>query len=97
MPEELVAPSVIAASPVRDGSVESPWLKNATPTAPAAAAFSIFCSNVQAPRWTSAMLPAGKLAKSAVSHPLVDLFPSPSCRSTAVTGAVTSPGSVWDR
>ena len=39
------------------------------------------------------MLPAGKPAKSVASHPLVDVLPSPSWRSTAVTAAVTSPGS----
>ncbi len=39
------------------------------------------------------MLPAGKPAKSAASQPLVEVLPIPSCRSTAVTAAVTSPGS----
>ncbi len=72
-----------------------PWLKMMAPTAPAAAAFSAFSWKVQAPRWISAMSPAGKPAKSAASHPLVDAFPRPSWRSTAVTPPVTSPGSVW--
>ena len=71
----------------------SPWLKNSTPTAPAAAAFSALTTKLQAPRWISAMLPSGKPAKSSGSQPLVDVLPMPSWMSTAVTGAVTSPGS----
>jgi hypothetical protein len=79
--------------PWRLGSAVSPWLKNSTPDAPAAAAFSALISNVQVPRWIRAMLPAGKPAKSAASHPLVEVLPAPSMRSTGVTSAVTSPGS----
>ena len=41
------------------------------------------------------MFPAGKPAKSVASQPLVEVLLSPSMRSTAVTGAVTSPGSDW--
>ena len=41
------------------------------------------------------MLPAGKPAKSAASHPLVEVLPIPSWRSTGVTAAVTSPGAEW--
>ena len=50
--------------------------------APAAAAFSALISKVQVPRWISAMLPAGKPAKSPASQPLVDVLPSPSWMST---------------
>ena len=70
-----------------------PWLKNTTPTAPAAAAFSALISKVHVPRWMRAMFPAGKPVKSAASQPLVDVLPSPSWMSTGVTVAVTSPGS----
>ena len=42
-----------------------------TAEAPAACAFSAFTAKAQVPRWISAMLPAGKPAKSAASQPLV--------------------------
>ena len=93
IPLVLFAVSVTGGMPVRSGVL--PWLKITIPTAPAAAAFSAFSSKVQTPRWSSAMFPAGKPAKSVVSQPLSEVFPSPSLRSTAVTGAVTSPGSDW--
>ncbi len=95
IPLVLLAVSVTAGMPWRAGSAVSPWLKITIPMAPAAAAFSALISNVQVPRCSSAMFPAGKPAKSAASHPLVEVLPSPSWRSTAVTAAVTSPGSVW--
>ena len=95
MPLVLLAVSVTAGMPLRSGAVVLPWLKITIPTAPAAAAFSAFSSNVQVPRWSNAMFPAGKPAKSEASHPLVEVLPRPSCRSTAVTAAVTSPGSDW--
>ena len=79
-------PSVTAGMPLRSGAAVLPWLKKRMPTAPAAAAFSPLISNVQVPRWISAMLPAGKPVKSAASHPLVDALPSPSARSTAGHG-----------
>ena len=95
MPLVLLAVSVTAGMLLRSAAAVLPWLKITIPTAPAAAAFSAFISKVHVPRWSSAMFPAGKPAKSAASQPLVDVLPSPSCRSTAVTSAVTSPGSVW--
>ena len=95
MPLVLLAVSVTAGMLLRSVAVVLPWLKITIPTAPAAAAFSAFSSNVQVPRWSSAMFPAGKPAKSDASHPLVEVLPRPSCRSTAVTAAVTSPGSDW--
>ncbi len=49
-----------------------PWLKMITALAPAACALSAFSANVHVPRWISAMLRAGKPAKSAASHPLVE-------------------------
>ena len=93
MPLVLLAVRVTGGIPVRSGVL--PWLKITIPTAPAAAAFSAFSSKVQTPRWSNAMFPAGKPAKSAASQPLVEVFPSPNWRSTPVTGAVTSPGSDW--
>ena len=93
MPLVLLAVSVTGGMPMRSGVF--PWLKITIPTAPAAAAFSAFSSKVQTPRWSSAMFPAGKPAKSAVSQPLVEVLPSPNWRSTPVTAAVTSPGSDW--
>ena len=95
MPLVLLAVRVTAGMPWRLGSAVLPWFMITMPTAPAAAAFSAFSSKVQTPRWSNAMFPAGKPAKSAASHPLVDVLPRPSCRSTAVTFAVTSPESVW--
>ena len=95
MPLVLFAVSVTAGMPFRSGAVVLPWLKMTIPTAPAAAAFSAFSSKVQVPRRSKAMFPAGKPAKSAASQPLVDVLPRPSWRSTFVTFAVTSPGSVW--
>ncbi len=62
-----------------------------TADAPAACAFSAFTAKVQVPRWTSAMLPAGKPAKSAASQPLVLARGGTRLMSTAVTAAVTSP------
>ena len=41
------------------------------------------------------MLPAGKVAKSAGSQPLVLARRSVRLMSTGTTGAVTSPGSDW--
>ena len=95
MPLVLLAVSVTAGMPLRSGAVVLPWLKITIPTAPAAAAFSALISNVQSPRCSSAMFPAGKPAKSDASQPLVEVLPRPNCRSTAVTAAVTSPGSLW--
>ena len=70
-----------------------PWLKKRMPEAPAAAALLPLISNVQVPRWISAMLPAGNPSKSSGSQPLVDVLPRPSWTSTGVTAAVTSPAS----
>jgi hypothetical protein len=52
-----------------------------TAPAPAFAALVAFVANVQAPRWTSAMSPAGNPAKSAGSQPRL---------AALETGAVTS-------
>jgi hypothetical protein len=63
-----------------------------TAEAPAACAFSAFAANVHVPRWTSAMLPAGKPAKSAASQPLVTGSRGMArTTSTAVTLAATTP------
>ena len=62
-----------------------------TPAAPAAAALSAFTAKSHEPRWMSAMLPAGKPAKSAASQPLVEARSPARLTSTAVTAAVTSP------
>ncbi len=48
-----------------------PWLKMMTALAPAFWALIALMPNSHVPRWTSAMLPAGKPAKSAASQPLV--------------------------
>ena len=77
MPLVLLAVSVTAGMPLRSGAAVLPWLKITIPTAPAAAAFSALISNVQVPRCSSAMFPAGKPAKSAASHPLVEVLPRP--------------------
>ena len=69
-----------------------PWLKMMTPAAPASAALTALSANAHVPRWMSAMVPAGKPVKSASSHPLELVFPSPSCRSTGVTAASRHPG-----
>ena len=95
MPLVLLAVSVTAGMPWRSGVAALPWLKITMPATPAAAAFSAFSSKVQVPRWSKAMFPAGKPVKSVASQPLVDVLPRPSCRSTAVTAAVTLPGSDW--
>ena len=95
MPLVLLAVSVTAGMPWRSSPAVLPWLKITIPTAPCAAAVSALISKVHVPRCRSAMLPAGKFAKSASSQPLVEVFPIPSCRSTAVTFAVTSPLSLW--
>jgi len=57
-------------SPVRPGL---PSLKITTAEAPAASAFAAFVAKVQVPRWTRAMLPAVKPAKSAAEQPLAEL------------------------
>ena len=75
----------------RSAVARLPWLKMMTPAAPAASALTALSPKGQVPRWSSAMVPAVKSAKSAASHPLVLAFPSPSWRSTGVTAAVTSP------
>ena len=62
MPLVLFAVSVTAGMPLRSGAAVLPWLKITIPTAPAAAAFSAFSSKVHVPRWSNAMLPAGKPA-----------------------------------
>ena len=65
-----------------------------TAEAPAAAALAAFTEKLHEPRCTSAMLPTGKPAKSAASHAEVLPLAGPGAgttRSTAVTGAVTSP------
>ncbi len=69
-----------------------PWLNRITAVAPAASAFVALVTNGQVPRWTSAMRPAMKPVKSSGSHPLLDVLPGPSSRSTASTSAVTFPG-----
>ena len=85
-------PRVPTISSWRSAAAVLPWLKRMTPAAPAASALMALTEKLQLPRWTSAMVPVGKPAKSPGSHPLVLVFPSPSCRSTGVTAAVTSPG-----
>jgi hypothetical protein len=87
------APSVPATTAVRPGW---PSLKTTTALAPAALAFCALTPNEQVPRCTSAMLAAGKPAKSDAAHPDVVVpagvlpigtFSGP----TAVSLAVTSP------
>ena len=95
MPLVLLAVSVTAGMPLRSGAVVLPWLKITIPTAPFAAASSALISKVHVPRCSSAMLPSGKPSQSACSHPLVEVLPRPSARSTGVTAAVTSPASLW--
>ena len=74
-------------------SVTWPSLKMITALAPAAMALLALTTKSQVPRWISAMLPAGKPAKSVASHPLDELGSGVGgrVRSTGVTGLVTSP------
>ena len=72
-----------------------PSLKISAAAAPASRAFWYFCVNGQVPRWISAIAPAGMPAKSAGSHPLMDV-PAPPGGGTTVLpatkiGPVTSP------
>jgi hypothetical protein len=65
-----------------------------TPPAPAFSAFSALTAKSQVPRWTSAMSPGVKPAKSAASQPLLELLgvaPGGITTSTGWIGAVTSP------
>ncbi len=84
------APRVPPNASVRPGW---PSLKTMTALAPASWASCAFWPNGQVPRWTRAMLPLTKVAKSAASQPLVDpgAGGGGSCTSTACTVAVTSP------
>ncbi len=93
MPPVYPLPSVTAGMLLRSSAVVLPWLKKMMAEAPAAAALLPLISNVQVPRWISAMLPGVKPSKSSGSQPLVDVLPRPSWTSIGVTGAVTSPGS----
>ena len=77
-------------------SVRPSWpsLKMMTPAAPASKAFCALTEKSHVPRCTRAMLPAVKSTKSSGSHPLVDVLasaPGGSTRSTACSGASTSP------
>ncbi len=79
------------ARPLRAGV--SPSFMRTIAEAPALIAFWIFTTKSQVPRWTSAIAPTGKPAKSAASQPLVEPVGAPGLgifRSTAVSGAVTS-------
>src|SRR4051794_11389694 len=87
------APSVPASTPSRPGW---PSLKITTALAPASLAFCALAPKVQVPRCTSAMLPAGKPAKSDAAQPETvapaGVLPIGTLSGpTAVTGAVTSP------
>ena len=69
-----------------------PWLKMMTADAPASCALIALTPNSHVPRWTSAMLPTGKFAKSASSQPLVTgSRGSAVTMSTGVTAALTMP------
>jgi hypothetical protein len=85
----LGSPRVPGRRSVRSGAF--PSLKMTTRTAPAAWAFAAFSPKVQVPRWITAMFPAGKLAKSLASQPLVDPPTGGITGSMTVIGAVTSP------
>jgi hypothetical protein len=65
-------------------------LKISTAEAPAAWALAAFTPKAHVPRWSSAMFPGTKSAKSPASHPLVLAAFSPVVP-TACTGAVTVP------
>ena len=65
-----------------------------TPAAPALKALVALIAKVQAPRLISAMLPAGKPAKSAASQPGVASTSGPAAPSRC---AVTSPLPEYDR
>ena len=84
-------PRVPVSRSVRPGW---PSLKMITPLAPAVSAFWAFAPKVQVPRWTSAIAPAGKPAKSDASQPLLLVDgsgPGGSTRSTGTTLPVMSP------
>ena len=76
-----------------------PSLNRMIAEAPASWAMAAFWTYGHVPRWSRAMLPGTKPAKSSTSQPLVDVFgagPGGSTRSTPWTGAVTSPLPVND-
>ena len=83
-----------ASVPMISGSRsgELPGLKMITADAPAACALRAFWAKEQVPRWTRAMLPGRKPAKSAASQPLVEARGGTRLMSTAVTAAVTLSG-----
>ena len=60
-----------ATAPSRPGW---PSLKTTAALAPAASALLALTPKVQVPRWTSAIEPAGKPAKSAASQPEFDVL-----------------------
>src|SRR5688572_11176514 len=79
------------ASPLRAGV--SPSFMITTALAPTLIAFWIFTTKSQVPRWTSAIAPAVKPAKSPGSQPLDEAAGAPGrgmTRSTAIRGRVTS-------
>ena len=63
-----------------------------TATAPASSAFCAFWPKSQVPRWTTAIAPSGKPAKSAASQPdvLLPAGPGGSTTSTSTSSPVTS-------
>jgi len=90
-------PRIPSEPPGRQEELPSPREMMA-PEAPAAKALSAFTRKVQVPRWSRAMLPGVKPAKSVASHPLVELLGAGlgTTRSTASTATVTSPLPEYD-
>jgi hypothetical protein len=76
---------------MRSGAL--PSLKSTMAEAPASIAFWTFTTKSHVPRCMSAIAPVGKPAKSATSQPLVEPPVLGIRRSTAYSGAVTSPES----
>ena len=80
-------PIVTAGMPLRSASAVLPWLNRIAPTAPAAAAFSLFCSKVHVPALQQGDVAGGEAGEVLASHPLVEVLPRPSWMSTGVTAA----------
>jgi hypothetical protein len=81
-----VASPIMFSRPVRPGW---PSFITITALAPAACALSTLTLKPHVPRWTSAIPPAGKPAKSAASQPLVEEFAGPDGLITRSTGTST--------
>ena len=94
----MVAPGVPSVPCTTSVRPSCPSLKTTTAEAPAAWALATFWPKGHVPRWTSAMLPAVKPAKSAASQPLEVLLAAGgggTTTSTAWAVAVTSPDAEW--